>query len=918
MSDLLTNLNSIYNTKLQIKGVLNTDNDTFSDYPQLIEEAIQGGGSVSGTTYITTNGEYNVSTYAYADVNVPVPPGYIIPTGTLYISENGEGINVSNYESVDVSVPQEGVTWQEVEEAGYIIPYGTTYAVAAGATYCPTSEFVYITWPVPEGTYTVTENGTYNVTGYENVYVNVSGGGTVVGYSLSAISQSNYTGMEQAQSFTDNGTYFSYTWNISSNTGFSPYMGSDTLMFNGTSATIESDSTAWNAPINSISGIGGNGTYTSTSNINYNAMGSMVPSGVSFADFHDSSYIGDFGWTGDIQITAKVDKALGWNGSNIEYECVVSNYSSFAPVVSAVYYSTDSGMTWNSMSFDSMSNTYSANLGNVMMMMSQSCRIKYTTNRGDYYVVPTDHMNSLYINTPNMSNMKEMGMTLDSMMADLYFYNQTANDVELTISLNPSTNYLNYVGAADTNYYFLSKYDRGTGDRGSSIQFSTYNGNVLRTSAMDGSWTNIYKYGVDVWTDPMQVGMTAPTETYRATTSTSGTELEFAEGSVNAVTLSTDGVNFLVPSTFVGKYIYFNKSTHEIWYEDIPVIYVEDTSGNTLTSFSAGVESNEVIVSTATPIRVRMGANTYYSSMAQTVTPISEYFNYNSYFVHTTYADAITLNPGVYKFSGDISTDISINLGIYSKLNIPTIRLYGYNYDSAMGTFVFAESQNMTYNSTQGVYELTIPGMPAMDFSYVKITKTIGGTTTYFGAEYPSTAEAPMYYDLSLGNAITLTGYNDPYYIRINGGIVYPIKYTFDESMNILTIQTPTQNIYLRGYSGDAYMPMQSESFLMNYDDATGKYVHTQQTMPAGTITYLTVYNDSTMTEYRCYGNSMEGNITYTHLQTDYVSGDSLTLSSMNSGYIIPQPSFYPAEYTFDPTTYTLTAYSYSAPEPMP
>ena len=40
MSDLITNLNSILSTKLEIKDILKTESDVFSDYPAYIEAAI--------------------------------------------------------------------------------------------------------------------------------------------------------------------------------------------------------------------------------------------------------------------------------------------------------------------------------------------------------------------------------------------------------------------------------------------------------------------------------------------------------------------------------------------------------------------------------------------------------------------------------------------------------------------------------------------------------------------------------------------------------------------------------------------------------------------------------------------------------------------------------------------------------------
>lgn len=95
---------------------------------------------------ITNNGTYTapegVDGYSPISVNVPIPNGYIKPSGTKEITENGTH-DAKAYESVSVNVP---------------IPEG------------------YIQ---PNGTLDVTENGTFDVTDKASVNVNVesSGGG---------------------------------------------------------------------------------------------------------------------------------------------------------------------------------------------------------------------------------------------------------------------------------------------------------------------------------------------------------------------------------------------------------------------------------------------------------------------------------------------------------------------------------------------------------------------------------------------------------------------------------------------------------------------------------------------------------------------------------------------------------------------
>lgn len=60
----------------------------------------------SGSISITANGSnIDVAQYEKANVNVPIPEGYIIPSGSISITENGEGINIAQYATATVNVP---------------------------------------------------------------------------------------------------------------------------------------------------------------------------------------------------------------------------------------------------------------------------------------------------------------------------------------------------------------------------------------------------------------------------------------------------------------------------------------------------------------------------------------------------------------------------------------------------------------------------------------------------------------------------------------------------------------------------------------------------------------------------------------------------------------------------------------------
>ena len=163
MSNLIDNLQSIYQTKLQIKEVIETESDVFSEYPQLIEEAIEGGGEhPSGYAYVTANGDWNIRAYEMVNVEVPVPPGYIVPSGSYSIVENGT-FDVNDYENAVVAVPASAVTsgTKEVTENGDydVTTYQTVTVVVEGQTEYPYKDIV--------------ENGHVNVASYGFAYVAV-------------------------------------------------------------------------------------------------------------------------------------------------------------------------------------------------------------------------------------------------------------------------------------------------------------------------------------------------------------------------------------------------------------------------------------------------------------------------------------------------------------------------------------------------------------------------------------------------------------------------------------------------------------------------------------------------------------------------------------------------------------------------
>ena len=114
----------------------------------LVGKTAGGGSEVpmqEKTVSITENGTHEIFpdvgyilSKVGVSVNVPIPDGYIKPSGTLAIEQNGEH-NVTAYENVSVAVP---------------VPDG------------------YIQ---PSGELEITENGTHDVTQYASVNINVAG-----------------------------------------------------------------------------------------------------------------------------------------------------------------------------------------------------------------------------------------------------------------------------------------------------------------------------------------------------------------------------------------------------------------------------------------------------------------------------------------------------------------------------------------------------------------------------------------------------------------------------------------------------------------------------------------------------------------------------------------------------------------------
>ena len=115
------------------------------------------------TIEITANGEYDVTKHTIASVNVPIPDGYIKPSGTLTASRVGM-YNVTQYAFANFSVPTESKEFTPTKEVQRYTP-SNMYVTSIKINPIP-SEYI-----VPTGTLEINANGNYNVTQYAYVSV---------------------------------------------------------------------------------------------------------------------------------------------------------------------------------------------------------------------------------------------------------------------------------------------------------------------------------------------------------------------------------------------------------------------------------------------------------------------------------------------------------------------------------------------------------------------------------------------------------------------------------------------------------------------------------------------------------------------------------------------------------------------------
>lgn len=344
MSSLTTNLQQIYDIKLQIKDVIGTESDLFEEYPDLIETAIeQGGGS--------------------------------------------------------------GLDWDDVAQAGYIIPAGTITPSQFGIYDVADYAYADTRGLQPSGSYSISENGNYNVSTYATVNVSVSGGS---GSTYSIVSGYVFDTMNMTLGYmNDGGSYLTYTLTLDSMTP------SVSL---GEALSISGNYDAFTSIGLGLGSVEGNGTYNTTGYTPVNESSGWSEFNISNVLVEQPNVSIDF--------NVKLYKDQTLYGFPYDIEYTVSGYVPL--VISSMSYSLDGGMVYNSMNYDSLNNSYSTDFGgmNIMAPSSQGVIVKAEYNNSGTVKYLSASIGMADYGSPVMMS---GSWALDTMVGQVYFDNMTGS-----------------------------------------------------------------------------------------------------------------------------------------------------------------------------------------------------------------------------------------------------------------------------------------------------------------------------------------------------------------------------------------------------------------------------------------------------------------------------------------------------------
>lgn len=644
-SNLVANLNSIYATKLEIKEVLNTESDDFTKYPDLIKAAIASGGA-SGYAYITENGNHDIATYAYVNVNVPqkevpvVPPGYSYVYGTYNITTNGT-VDISSYASAYVNVPA---------PEGWILPSGYAFITSNGNF--DIREFESVNVNVPQGgaavlgNLSVNENGQYSASsysydGFDVVNVNVPqptmGGVTITSNGIYSASDFGYNGLSSAivnvpvptyvfgyQNITTNGTTYASTFgydgftyvnvNVPTGGGSTPtlsvsgqygmYQGKyyiyDTnlmtyLTLTGPIANVGlGDTVSGTVEYSDIDGTGMTGTYicknfsgtntkdpsrvyTSLSVNNYYQNTAMIVSTVSggispiyysldVGESKTTYYLpGDYSGStieGDSTVYCYVSK--GYPMMILDQYWINEVVNVVAPVLTGASYSTDGGMTWNTMSSDAMINGYSAdNLGRSISSMSGdhlSIRLEYDNGASYKYVT-----NYVSIDSGSM-NPYSNTISKDPMMLSFTIYNNATFNIEVSkISVTNNTIYVYWTQGVSYSYRIVTTDSNGTP---TGNKYAMQNDPALGWKYNNWDNENIEYFYIEKFI----VGQSTGVEEYKPSETVTMDD-------VMSYSVSTTGTGLLHLVESAKNQIIFNVNNMSVRYNRMDYISLKDSNG---------------------------------------------------------------------------------------------------------------------------------------------------------------------------------------------------------------------------------------------------------------------------------------------------------------------------------------------------